>query len=157
MNDQRVFNLVSRQLTIKIPIKRMKFRISRSTSAMLFTHFDLERRWTTRSKSKKILSTLILLQPPPQLVPPNLLHKHLTKDKTAEQVHKPVAPFTNRLRDNNKNMYMEKMLEMFNEVKLNVPLLDAIQQVPAYAKFLKDMCTKKRKTKCPRNCSWQPI
>ena len=27
-----------------------------------------------------------------------------------------------------------------------MPLLDAIQQVPAYAKFLKDMCTKKRKT-----------
>ena len=41
---------------------------------------------------------------------------------------------------------MEKMLEMFNQVKLNVPLLDAIQQVPAYAKFLKDMCMKKRKT-----------
>ena len=41
---------------------------------------------------------------------------------------------------------MEKILEMFNQVKLNVPLLDAIQQVPAYAKFLKDMCTKKKKT-----------
>ena len=39
---------------------------------------------------------------------------------------------------------MEKILEMFNQVKLNVPLLDAIQQVPTYAKFLKDMCTKKR-------------
>ena len=39
---------------------------------------------------------------------------------------------------------MEKILEMFNQVKLNVPLLDAIQQVPSYAKFLKDMCTKKR-------------
>ena len=42
-------------------------------------------------------------------------------------------------------MHMEKILEMFNQVKLNVPLLDAIQQVPAYAKFLKDMYTKKRK------------
>ena len=41
---------------------------------------------------------------------------------------------------------MEKILEMFNQVKLNVPLLDAIQQVPAYTKFLKDMYTKKRKT-----------
>ena len=42
------------------------------------------------------------------------------------------------------------MLEMFNQVKLNVPLLDAIQQVSAYAKFLKDMCTKKRKTNVPK-------
>ena len=45
---------------------------------------------------------------------------------------------------------MEKMLEMFNQVKLNVHLLDAIQQVPAYAKFLKDMCTKKRKINVPK-------
>ena len=31
-----------------------------------------------------------------------------------------------------------------------MPLLDAIQQVPSYAKFLKDMCTKKRKTNVPK-------
>ena len=30
------------------------------------------------------------------------------EDKAAEQVHKPVAPFPNRLRNNNKNMHMEK-------------------------------------------------
>jgi len=55
------------------------------------------------------------------------------------------------LRNNNKNIHMEKILEMFNQVKLNVPLLDAIQQVPAYAKlFLKDMCTKKRKMNVPK-------
>jgi len=41
---------------------------------------------------------------------------------------------------------MDKIIEIFNQVKINVPLLDAIQQVPSYAKFLKDMCTKKRKT-----------
>ena len=40
---------------------------------------------------------------------------------------------------------MEKILEIFNQVKLNVPLLDAIQQVSTYVKFLKDICTKKRK------------
>ena len=39
---------------------------------------------------------------------------------------------------------------MFNQVKLNVSLLEAIQQVPAYAKFLKDMCTKKRKSNVPK-------
>jgi len=31
-----------------------------------------------------------------------------------------------------------------------VPLLDAIQQVPTYAKFFKDMCTKKRKMNVPK-------
>ena len=45
---------------------------------------------------------------------------------------------------------MENILEIFNQIKINVPLLDAIQQVPNYAKFLKDMCTKKRKTNMPK-------
>ena len=45
---------------------------------------------------------------------------------------------------------MEKIFEMFNQVKINVPLLDVIQQVLSYAKFLKDMCTKKRKTNVPK-------
>ena len=58
------------------------------------------------------------------------------EEKAVEQVHKPVAPFPNRLKNNNKKMHMEKILEMFNQVKLNVPLLDTIQQVSAYAKFL---------------------
>ncbi|KAI5326181.1 hypothetical protein L3X38_035255 [Prunus dulcis] len=31
------------------------------------------------------------------------------------------------------------------EVKVNIPLLAAIKQIPSYAKFLKDLCTIKRK------------
>ena len=30
-------------------------------------------------------------------------------------------------------------------MKVNIPLLDAIKQIPSYAKFLKDLCTVKRK------------
>ena len=45
---------------------------------------------------------------------------------------------------------MDKIIEIFNQVKINVPLLDVIQQVPSYAKFLKDICTKKRKTNVPK-------
>ena len=45
---------------------------------------------------------------------------------------------------------MDKVCEIFNQVKINVPLLHAIQQVPSYVKFLKDMCTKKRKTNIPK-------
>jgi len=45
---------------------------------------------------------------------------------------------------------MDKITEIFNQVKINVSLLDAIQQVPSYAKFLKGMCTKKRNTNVPK-------
>ena len=68
------------------------------------------------------------------------------KDKSASQVHKPVVLFPNRLKNNKQNSHMDKVIEIFNQVKINVPLLDAIQQVSSYVKFLKDMCTKKRKT-----------
>jgi hypothetical protein len=39
------------------------------------------------------------------------------------------------------------MMEVFKQVKINLPLLDAIKQVPAYAKFVKDLCTQKRRTR----------
>ncbi|GAV73638.1 hypothetical protein CFOL_v3_17121 [Cephalotus follicularis] len=42
---------------------------------------------------------------------------------------------------------MDEMMELFKQVQINLPLLDAIRQVPAYAKFLKDLCTTKRKLK----------
>ena len=45
---------------------------------------------------------------------------------------------------------MDKVREIFNQVKINVPFCDAIQQVPSYTKFLKDMCTKNRKTNVPK-------
>ena len=38
-----------------------------------------------------------------------------------------------------------EIFETFKQVKINIPLLDAIKQVPSYAKFLKDLCTVKRK------------
>ena len=36
------------------------------------------------------------------------------------------------------------MLEVLRQVKVIIPLLDMIKQVPTYAKFLKDLCTVKR-------------
>ena len=41
---------------------------------------------------------------------------------------------------------MEKVLKIFKQVKINIPLLDAFDQIPSYAKFLKDICTKRRVT-----------
>jgi len=33
----------------------------------------------------------------------------------------------------------------FRRVEVNIPLLDAIKQIPKYANFLKDFCSHKRK------------
>ncbi|XP_063936695.1 uncharacterized protein LOC135147371, partial [Daucus carota subsp. sativus] len=41
-------------------------------------------------------------------------------------------------------------LEVFKQVKVNIPLLDAIQQIPSYAKCLKELCTHKRTNHVPK-------
>ncbi|XVF09327.1 hypothetical protein REPUB_Repub07fG0083000 [Reevesia pubescens] len=40
-----------------------------------------------------------------------------------------------------------KILDTFRKVQVNILLLDTIKQVPKYAKFLKDLCSKKKKIK----------
>nr|XP_017225158.1 PREDICTED: uncharacterized protein LOC108201377 [Daucus carota subsp. sativus] len=42
------------------------------------------------------------------------------------------------------------VLEVFKQVKVNIPLLDAIQQIPSYAKCLKELCTHKRTNHVPK-------
>jgi hypothetical protein len=38
-----------------------------------------------------------------------------------------------------------EIFEIFKQVRINIPFLDAIKLIPSYAKFLKDLCTVKRK------------
>ena len=62
-----------------------------------------------------------------------------------ENTNHPIpAPFPQRLQSSKLNQNSE-IFEVFKQVKINIPLLDAIKQVPSYAKFLKDLCTVKRK------------
>ena len=61
-----------------------------------------------------------------------------------------VAPFPDRLKPRKNSLQVEKILETFKQVKINIPLLDAIEQIPSYAKFLKDLCTKKKTTNVPK-------
>ena len=53
-------------------------------------------------------------------------------------------PFPQALRKKKNFVNQTEMLEVLRQVKVNIPLLDMIKQVPTYAKFLKDLCTVKR-------------
>ena len=53
-------------------------------------------------------------------------------------------PFPQALKGKKKASNQTEILEVLRQVKVNIPLLDMIKQVPTYAKFLKDMCTVKR-------------
>ncbi|KAJ8619013.1 hypothetical protein MRB53_015199 [Persea americana] len=54
-------------------------------------------------------------------------------------------PFPSRLEQPKKPDKEKEILELFRKVEINIPLLDAIKQVPKYAKFLKDLCVNKRR------------
>ena len=53
-------------------------------------------------------------------------------------------PFPQALRKKKNSVNQTEMLEVLRQVKVNIPLLDMIKQVPTYGKFLKDLCTVKR-------------
>ena len=61
-----------------------------------------------------------------------------------EVKHNVSPPFPQALRKRKKSVNQTEILEVLRQVKVNIPLLDMIKQVPTYAKFLKDLCTIKR-------------
>ncbi|XP_023728204.1 uncharacterized protein LOC111875909 [Lactuca sativa] len=57
------------------------------------------------------------------------------------------ALFPERLKSTNKEREENEIMQMFKRVQINIPLLEAIKQVPRYARFLKDLCVSKKKLK----------
>ncbi|GAV75544.1 LOW QUALITY PROTEIN: gag-asp_proteas domain-containing protein, partial [Cephalotus follicularis] len=66
-----------------------------------------------------------------------------------ERTFVPPAPFPKRLQSK-KALAIEKIIETFMHVQINIPLLEAIEQVPSYAKVLKELFTKKRILQTPK-------
>ena len=44
-----------------------------------------------------------------------------------------------------------EIFEVIKQVKVNIPRLNAIKQIPSYAKFLKNLCSVKRKLNVHKN------
>ncbi|XP_016732250.1 uncharacterized protein [Gossypium hirsutum] len=62
------------------------------------------------------------------------------------KVQKPVVMpplFLGRLARDKKEKEEKEIFKTFRKVEVNIPLLDAIKQIPRYAKFLKELCTSK--------------
>src|SRR4051812_19889095 len=53
--------------------------------------------------------------------------------------------FPNCLKKHNEDKNYKKFLEIFRSLRINIPLADALEQMPKYAKYLKNIIIKKRK------------
>ncbi|XP_030930818.1 uncharacterized protein LOC115956643 [Quercus lobata] len=71
------------------------------------------------------------------------------KEKTSLQIGMFLMTITyqSALAESRKNEQNKDLYETFSRCEVNIPLLDAIKQVPRYAKFLKELCTIRRKQK----------
>nr|XP_027082257.1 uncharacterized protein LOC113704565 [Coffea arabica] len=57
----------------------------------------------------------------------------------------PPVPFPQRLKPSRNDKEFEKFVNIFKQLHINIPFVDAILQIPSYAKFLKEIMTKKRR------------
>ena len=72
-------------------------------------------------------------------------HEEVTLKENLKMKEKQVPPpFPKALQSKKVVNNATEIFEVLKQVKVNIPLLDMIKQVPSYAKFLKDLCTMKR-------------
>ncbi|KAK8659806.1 hypothetical protein V6N13_029999 [Hibiscus sabdariffa] len=78
----------------------------------------------------------------------------ITGESSAESSHdksdkpeeiRPPPPFPQRLKKQKQDYQFKKFLDILKQVHINLPLVEALQQMPNYAKFLKDMVTRKKR------------
>ncbi|KAK8713279.1 hypothetical protein V6N13_148500 [Hibiscus sabdariffa] len=58
---------------------------------------------------------------------------------------RPPPPFPQRLKKHKEDNQFKRFVDMLDQLHIDVPFLEAIDQMPTYAKFLKEIITKKRK------------
>ncbi|XP_076891319.1 uncharacterized protein LOC143542665 [Bidens hawaiensis] len=85
--------------------------------------------------------------------PPAKVHQRRSPASTAQaekqskpplRVYKPKVPYPGRLQMDRDEEQNAKFLELLKQLHLNVPFLEALTQMPKYAKFLKDILTNKQ-------------
>ena len=67
------------------------------------------------------------------------------KQKEKIQAYTSAVPFPQRLQKAKREEQFSKFLEIFKKIEINIPFVEAITQMPNYAKFLKDILSKKKK------------
>ncbi|XP_070049087.1 uncharacterized protein [Nicotiana tomentosiformis] len=67
------------------------------------------------------------------------------REKPEKSEHVPVLPFPQKLYREKLDKQFERFLDVLKQVYVNLPFTEVLSQMPAYAKFIKEILTKKRK------------
>ncbi|PHT38468.1 hypothetical protein CQW23_22041 [Capsicum baccatum] len=71
------------------------------------------------------------------------LHLDITSLKRLS-IPLPPPPFPQRLKKKADETKFNKFMTILKQLTINVPLVEALEQMPGYAKFMKDLLTNKR-------------
>ncbi|XP_070015186.1 uncharacterized protein [Nicotiana sylvestris] len=64
--------------------------------------------------------------------------------KTKDPLPRPPPPYPQRLAKQKNENQFKKFIDMMKSLSINVPLVEALEKMSGYAKFMKDLVTKKR-------------
>ena len=67
------------------------------------------------------------------------------KKKEGVPAYTHAVPFPQRLQKSRREEQFSKFLDIFKKIEINIPFAEVISQMPLYAKFLKEILSKKRK------------
>ncbi|XP_070002834.1 uncharacterized protein [Nicotiana sylvestris] len=73
--------------------------------------------------------------------------KEKETSKSPPPIPRPPPPFPRRLIRRVDDSKLEKFYDILKQLLVNIPFLEAFQEIPGFAKYLKDLITKKRTTK----------
>ncbi|XP_070031642.1 uncharacterized protein [Nicotiana tomentosiformis] len=68
--------------------------------------------------------------------------------KAKAPMPRPLPPYPQRLAKKHNENQFKKFIYMMKSLSINVPIVEVLQQIPGYAKFMKDLVTKKRSMNC---------
>ena len=68
----------------------------------------------------------------------------VSPNPVTSNVISPNVPFPHRFMQTRNEEEQKDILETFRKVHINITLLDAIKQIPKYAKFFKKLCTTRK-------------
>ena len=102
---------------------------------------------TETSDSNKSPSTVPVVPETDSMAPSSSQSKPLTPATvTKEFVQElPPRPFPQRLKKVQQDKQFGKFIEVLKQLHINIPLVDALQQMSNYTKFMKDVLTKRRR------------
>ncbi|KAL6349803.1 hypothetical protein AAG906_001690 [Vitis piasezkii] len=111
----------------------------REVKAVITLRSGKESNNQEEKSGKKSASKSSIEEEPRIVIKEDMMKKHMP------------PPFPQALHGKKEIKNSSEILEVLRQVKVNIPLLDMIKQVPTYAKFLKDLCTVKRGLQVTKN------